>query len=68
MPPPKLRRKLPEEAPGEAAAPGVMVDGRVGVDDGWVGRGEVKVLGADMDREPRLPMERPPPARAQASI
>jgi hypothetical protein len=62
--------KLPEdEVPGAAVAPGGGVDGRVGltVDDGAVGRGAVKGVGADMDREPRLPEERPPPARAQAS-
>ena len=35
--------------------------------DGVVGRGAVKGVGAVMDREPRLPEERPPPARAQAS-
>jgi hypothetical protein len=40
------------------------------VGDGVVGRGvvgAVKGLGAVIDREPRLPEERPPPARAQAS-
>jgi hypothetical protein len=59
--------KLPEdEVPGAAVAPGGGVAGR-DPGDGAVGRGAVRGVGAVMDREPRLPEERPPPARAQAS-
>ncbi|HZE22115.1 MAG TPA: hypothetical protein VE082_08685, partial [Desulfobaccales bacterium] len=36
--------------------------------EGLASRGLVEVRGADMEREPRLPMDLPRPARPQASV
>jgi hypothetical protein len=70
MPPPTLRQKLPVsvlgrlKAPGPVVAPGLVGPGVTPGREGWVVWGAVLVLGAVVGREPRLPMDRPPPARA----